>query len=100
MGATATLQKLAARRDLNLLAYNHIMFERLELLCNSASAVMLLASEQCERDIIRGNKWKLEIYFNIYIWYVPDTLVAHAWWYIMWEELSVNHFLSHSNHSK
>ena len=67
MGATATLQKLAARRDLNLLAYNHIMFECLELLCNSASAIMLLASEQCERDVIRGNKWKLEIYFHIYV---------------------------------
>ena len=36
----------------------------------------------------------------IYIWYLPDTLVAQVQWYVMWEELSVNHFLKHSNHLK
>ena len=36
----------------------------------------------------------------VYIWYMPDTLVARAQWYVMWEELSVNHFLKHSNHVK
>ena len=65
---------------------------------------MLLASEQSERDTIRGNKWESEIYFDtyiyIYIWYVPDTLVAQARWYVMWGELSVNYFLKHSNHLK
>ena len=32
----------------------------------------------------------IEIY--VYIWYVQDTLVARARWYIMWEELSVSQF--------
>ena len=27
-----------------------------------------------------------------YIWYVQDTLVVRARWYVMWEELSVSHF--------
>ena len=30
----------------------------------------------------------------IYIWYVQDTLVAQARCYVMWEELSANHFLN------
>ena len=54
----------------------------------SVRAVGLLASERSERDTIRGNKWKSEIY----IWYVQDTLVARARCYVMWEELSVSHF--------
>ena len=38
-------------------------------------------------------------YVRIYMWpYVK--LYAHARWYVMWEELSVNHFLKHSNHLK
>ena len=38
-------------------------------------------------------------YVRIYMWpYV--NLYAHAWWYVMWEELSVDHFLKHSNHLK
>ena len=46
-----------------------------------------MASERSEQDTIRGTQWKLEIYvFYIYIWYVPDTLVARAQCYIMWEE--------------
>ena len=53
---------------------------------------ILLASERSERDTIRGNKWKSEIYIYIYIWYVQDTLVARARCYVMWEELSVSHF--------
>ena len=40
------------------------------------------------------------MYIYIAIWYVPDILVARARWYVMWEELSVNHFLKHSNHLK
>ena len=46
---------------------------------------LLLASE---RDTIRGNKWKSEIY----IWYVQDTLIARTRCYVMQEELSVSHF--------
>ena len=58
------------------------------------SLIWLLASERSERDTIRGNKWKSEIYIYIYIyiWYVQDTLVARARCYVMWEELSVSHF--------
>ena len=61
----------------------------------------VLIGERSERDTIRDNKRKSEIYFNkyIYIWYVPDTLVARAR-YVMWEELSVKPFLKHSNHWK
>ena len=33
----------------------------------------------------------------IYIWYVQDTLEMRAQWYVMWEELSVSHFLKLSN---
>ena len=29
---------------------------------------------------------------NRRLWYVQDTLVARAQWYVMWEELSVSHF--------
>ena len=29
-----------------------------------------------------------DIYIYIYIWYVQDTFVARAQWYVMWEELS------------
>ena len=54
--------------------------------------IYILASERSERDTIRGNKWKSEIYIYIYIWYVQDTLVARARCYVMWEELSINHF--------
>ena len=66
--------------------------------CEQFLYKVLLASERSERDTIRDNKQKSEIYFNIYfnvyiyIWYVPDTLVAQARCYIMWEELSVSHF--------
>ena len=35
-----------------------------------------------------------DIYIYIYIWYVQDTLVARARCYVMWEELSANHFLN------
>ena len=39
------------------------------------------------------------IYICVCVWpYVK--LYAHARWYVMWEELSVNHFLKHSNHLK
>ena len=31
---------------------------------------------------------------NRRLWYVQDTLVARAWCYVMWEELSANHFLN------
>ena len=30
---------------------------------------------------------------TVYIWYVPDTIVARAGCYVMWDELSVNPFL-------
>ena len=39
------------------------------------------------------------VYIYVCVWpYVK--LYAHARWYVMWEELSVNHFLKHSNHLK
>ena len=37
-------------------------------------------------------------YIYLYIRYMQDTVVARARWYVMWEELSVNHFLKCSNH--
>ena len=50
------------------------------MLCMIFTSV--LASERSERDTIRGNKWKSEIYFYIYIyiyiWYVRHTLVARS----------------------
>ena len=40
-----------------------------------------------------------DTYVYIYMWpYVK--LYAHAWWYVMWEGVSVNHFHKHSNHFK
>ena len=48
--------------------------------------------------VTNGNRRYILIY--IYVWYVPDTLVAQARWYVMWGELSVNYFLKHSNHLK
>ena len=40
-------------------------------------------------------------YVRIYIYMWPYVnLYAHAGWYVMWEELSVNPFLNHSNQLK
>ena len=40
---------------------------------------------------------RMYIYIYIYMWpYV--NLYVHARWYVMWEELSVDHFLKHNNH--
>ena len=39
-------------------------------------------------------------YVRIYIYVPYVNLYAHARWYVMWEELSVDHFLKHSNHLK
>ena len=61
---------------------------------SSSLVNVLLASERSERDTIRANKWKSEIYIYIYILYMQDTLVAQARCYVMWEELSANHFLN------
>ena len=36
----------------------------------------------------------------MHIWYIPDTLVARAQCYVIWEELSVKPFLKRSNHWK
>ena len=42
---------------------------------------------------------RFQIRTYIYMWpYV--NLYAHAQWYVMWEELSEDHFLKHSNHLK
>ena len=42
-----------------------------------------------------------DTYIYIYICMWPYVkLYAHARWYVMWEWLSVNHFLKHSNHFK
>ena len=39
------------------------------------------------------------VYIYMCMWsYVK--LYAHARWYVMWEGLSVNHFLKHSSHFK
>ena len=63
---------------------------------------VLLASEQSERA--QSCSCSIEIsdtyvYICIYMWpYV--NLYAHARWYVMWEELSVNHFHKHSNQLK
>ena len=64
----------------------------------------LLASEQSERAqscscSIEISDTYVYIYMYIYMWpYV--NLYAHARWYIMWEELSVDPFLNHSNQLK
>ena len=40
-------------------------------------------------------------YVRIYIYMWPYVkLYAHARYYVMWEELSVSHFLKHSNQFK
>ena len=51
---------------------------------------ILLASEASETlsGITNGNR----IYIYIYMVLHSDTLVAWAWCYEMWEELSVSHF--------
>ena len=36
----------------------------------------------------------------IYIYVAVHNLYAHARWYVMWEELSVDPFLNHSNQLK
>ena len=61
-------------------------------LCMKPHKTVLTTGVVGERDTIRGNKWKSEIYIYIYIyiWYVQDTLVARARCYVMWEELSVS----------
>ena len=58
------------------------------------SAVLgLLVSERSERDTLRGNKWKSEIFIYIYIYMVRETHFSSAVpGYVMWEELSVRHF--------
>ena len=44
-------------------------------------------------------RFQIRTYIYMCVWpYVK--LYAHAWWYVMWEELSVDHFLKHSNHLK
>ena len=45
------------------------------------------------------SRFQIRTYIYIYMWpYV--NLYAHAWWYVMWEELSVDPFLNHSNQLK
>ena len=70
--------------------------------------LILLASELSHVRV----QLEFQIRMCIYMWlYVK--LYAHAqyfitrkqkvvwtWWYVMWEELSINHFLKHSNHLK
>ena len=48
------------------------IFENLEMHSQFRieAPVLLLASERSERDTIRGNKWKSEIYIYIYIYMV------------------------------
>ena len=61
----------------------------------------LVASERSERA--QSCSCSIEIsdtYVYIYICGPYVKLYAHARWYIMWEGLSVNHFLKHSNHFK
>ena len=44
-------------------------------------------------------RFQIRTYIYICMWpYVK--LYAHARWYVMWEGLSVNHFLKHSSHFK
>ena len=69
-------------------------------------STVLLASERSERAQscscsieISDTYVYIYIYMYIYMWpYVK--LYAHAWCYVMWEGLSVNHFLKRSNHFK
>ena len=63
----------------------------------------LLVSERSERDTLSRssmeNAIRIYIYIYIYVrhvymWYVRHTFVARSWGDIMWEELSVSHFLN------
>ena len=44
-------------------------------------------------------RFQIRTYIYICMWpYVK--LYAHAWWYVLWEGLSVNHILKHNSHFK
>ena len=59
-------------------------------LCTGILEVIIISerAQSCSCSIEISDTY---VYIYIYMWpYVK--LYAHAWWYIMWEELSVNHF--------
>ena len=67
----------------------------------TASCSGLLASKRSERA--QSCSCSIEIsdmYIYICMYVAVRQVIAHARWYVMWEGLSVNHFLKHSNHVK
>ena len=57
-------------------------------------------SERSERDTIRGNKWKSEIYLYIYIWYARLHFSSTVLGLRNVGGVKCQPFLKHSNHWK
>ena len=45
-------------------------------------------------------RFQIRTYIYICVCVAVRQVIAHALWYVMWEGLSINHFLKHSNHFK